>query len=162
MAGPAEQPMPDSELSTRVYAWSYRLLQNHHDALDATQEVILRSLRHPQPQVENKLAWLRRVTTNHCIDLLRRRRPFVPSESRSGEVSAPDARASKHELQAAIINGMNRLTEQQRSVLVAKVYDHETFAEIAQSMGLAISTVKTHYVRALATMRTFLQHHKEP
>jgi DNA-directed RNA polymerase specialized sigma24 family protein len=46
-------------------------------------------------------------------------------------------------------------------VLIAKVYDQETFAEIAESMDLAVPTVKTHYVRALRAMRRSLQSHAE-
>ncbi len=48
------------------------------------------------------------------------------------------------------------LTPPQRSILVAKACDEETFDAIAQSMGIAASTAKTHYVRALRRMRELL------
>ena len=50
------------------------------------------------------------------------------------------------------------LTEQQCSVVVAKVYDGCTFAQIASQMGLAVPTVKSHYLRGLRTLRTKLAH----
>ena len=44
---------------------------------------------------------------------------------------------------------MSRLTDVQQAVLVAKVYDEMTFAAVASELGLAVSTVKTHYLRAV-------------
>ena len=46
--------------------------------------------------------------------------------------------------------------EMQRSVLTAKVHDDLTFAQIAAEHGLAVPTVKTHYLRALRTLRARL------
>jgi DNA-directed RNA polymerase specialized sigma24 family protein len=44
---------------------------------------------------------------------------------------------------------------------MAKVFDEETFAEIAAGMGLAVSTVKTHYLRGLQTLREVLKSEHE-
>jgi RNA polymerase sigma factor (sigma-70 family) len=52
---------------------------------------------------------------------------------------------------------MATLSERQRSVLLAKVFDGMTFAEIGREMGLSTPTVKTHYLRALRAMRDGLQ-----
>lgn len=139
--------------TAHIYGWAYRLLQNHHDALDATQEVLLRWIAAGQ-RATHRRAWLRRTTFNHCIDLLRirRRRPTAsdaidPTDDQSQY--APD----RDELRWAIADGLHRLTDQQRAVIIAKVYDRQTFAKIAADMGLAISTIKTHYIRALAALR---------
>jgi hypothetical protein len=38
-------PIPADRLTQqKVYGWAYRLLQNHDDALDAAQEVMLRGV----------------------------------------------------------------------------------------------------------------------
>ena len=65
-------------IRARVYRWAFRLLQNEHDALDATQNVLLKALRVPPAELERRTAWLRRITINHCIDDFRRRRPTAP------------------------------------------------------------------------------------
>ena len=139
-----------------VYGWAYRLLGRHHDAQDAAQDVFLRWLdqsRHSMP--ENPRGWLRQVTVNRAIDLLRSRRPTEPVHAAAQQCSPAtglDA-AEKQELRGAIAAALDRLTESQRGVLIAKVYDGLTFAQIAAELGLAVPTVKTHYVRALAGVR---------
>ena len=45
------------------------------------------------------------------------------------------------------------LTDAQRGVLVAKIYDDLTFARIAEDLGVAVPTVKTHYLRAVRAVR---------
>jgi len=151
----------DESARAHVYAWAYRLLRNHHDALDATQEVLLRDLQAPTREIRCHAAWLRRVTVNHCLDQLRARRNCPTPTAAAHDDHGPERFAAAHELRDAVVRGLETLSDQQRAVLVAKVYDQETFAAIAHSMGLAVPTIKTHYVRALAAMRRCLRPHAE-
>lgn len=148
-------------LRARTYTWALRLLRNHHDALDATQEVMLRLVRQPVRELRNPTGWLRRVTVNHCLDVIRARRPETATPIEPAATESPDASAAAAELHAAVVSGLAALSEQQRAVLIAKVYDQETFAAIAADLELAIPTVKTHYVRALRAMRRSLEPHAE-
>jgi len=56
-----------------IYARCRRLLKNPATAEDATQEVFLKVLKHIQsaPSEEAVLPWIHRITTNHCLNLLR-------------------------------------------------------------------------------------------
>jgi RNA polymerase sigma-70 factor (ECF subfamily) len=139
-----------------VYGWAYRLLGRHHDALDAAQDVFLRWLaqsRRVQP--DSPRGWLRQVTINRAIDLLRRRR-----ETRGAlEIAAthaaepePDS-IEQAELRGDIAVAIEGLTDAQRNVLIAKVYDRMTFAQIAAELSIAVPTAKTHYLRALQVVR---------
>jgi DNA-directed RNA polymerase specialized sigma24 family protein len=38
-------------------------------------------------------------------------------------------------------------------VLIARTYEGLTFAEIAVELGIAVPTVKTHYLRAVSAVR---------
>lgn len=59
-------------------------------------------------------------------------------------------------LREDVCSAIESLSESQRSVLVAKVFDELTFAAIAAEMQLAVPTVKTHYLRALRHVREAL------
>ena len=64
------------EFRPRIYSHSYRLLGNQQDADDVTQEVFVSAyLAWESLYARDKLsAWLYRIATNLCIDLLRQRR----------------------------------------------------------------------------------------
>ena len=59
-----------------IHSYIYRLLGNQEDADDVTQEVFVRAcIAWEQLYDRNKLsAWLYRIATNLCVDLLRRRK----------------------------------------------------------------------------------------
>ena len=82
-----------------------------------------------------------------------------PEQARLAEPAVADdtsQRAETQELRAALAGAIERLTESQRGVLIAKVYDGLTFAQIAAELNLAVPTVKTHYLRALSAVRSHL------
>jgi RNA polymerase sigma-70 factor (ECF subfamily) len=143
----------------RVYRWAYALCGRHEDALDVVQEVFLRMLKRPPelPSIAAGLAWLRRVTSRVVIDRWRAessrdavRREQVP---RVAAEESAESRELAERLRAAI----ETLSEQQRLVLMAKTYDRETFQQIADELGIAVPTAKTHYLRALSAVRTRLE-----
>jgi len=139
-----------------VYGWAYRLLGHHHDALDVVQDVFLRWARQcDDAPPDRPRGWLRRVTLNLAID--RRRQAATSRDARSrraGMAVCDEALPTaddglRDDVQAALAG----LTDAQRGVLVAKVFDEMTFAEIAEEFGVAVSTAKTHYLRAVWAVR---------
>lgn len=144
----------------RVYRWALGLCGRHADAADICQEVFLRSLM-SRPRFDNGRAaagWLRRVTSNVAIDRWRSRRSvaeLLPETSSSA--IAPDELAAQSEEAVRTRDAIAALSEQQQLVLLAKMFDGRTFAEIAAEQGLAVPTVKTHYLRALQAIRRELR-----
>lgn len=142
--------------AAEVYAWAYRVLGRHHDALDVVQDVFVRWAKQcgDAPPAEPR-GWLRRVTLNRAIDLFRRRRAAADLGDVAGELepaTGADQATERSELRDDIATALDELTDIQRGVLVAKVYDDLSFTKIAEELGLAVSTVKTHYMRAVATV----------
>lgn len=143
-----------------VYAWAYHLLGRHHDALDVAQDVFLRWARQVRKAAPaHPRSWLRRVTINCAIDL-RRAASSMPAtvgiEEQAGAGTDGSA-LERDELRAQVAAAMIDLSEMQRSVLTARIHDDLTFAQIAAEHGLAVPTVKTHYLRALRTVRDRLK-----
>lgn len=155
--------MPDSAhideaTQARIYRWAYRVLGNHHDSLDATQDVMIKWLRRAPDDVRHPDAWLRRLTINHCLDVLRKQSPQALGEGLPERVdpNRPGEAAEQAEHRTSITAALTQLSDMQRAVLTAKVYDGETFAEIAEGLGISVSSVKTHYLRGLQAMRRAL------
>lgn len=162
MVADALDPSAFEAYTNDVYGWAYRLLGRHHDALDVVQDVFLRwRAQCDRASLERPRGWLRRVTLNLAIDLRRRRTPTTnvgeEAMQRRPIPSDADDRLDQEALRADIAGGLLRLSEVQRGVLVAKIYDGMTFAQIAEEFGLAVPTVKTHYMRAVRAMREQLR-----
>ena len=146
-----------------VYGWAFRLVGRHHDALDVVQDVFVKWAQQCADQEpQQPRGWLRRVTVNRAIDLVRGRRQGTVESGDAFVDQTCSNEAPGHSIDHAILRddiarALDRLTDSQRSVLVAKVYDEMTFARIAEELNLAVSTVKTHYLRALDGVRDRLR-----
>ncbi len=139
-----------------IYGWAFRLVGRHHDALDVVQDVFLKWSDQCARQCPDKpRGWLRRVTLNRAADIVRRRK----HETANPNDVAPNQHASAAEtldgaaLRSDVAEALAELTDAQRGVLVAKIYDDLTFARIAGDLGVAVPTVKTHYLRAVRAVR---------
>ena len=147
---------PFESAKPQIYRWAYRLLRNHQDALDATQSVLMKALQGLPLDRARQDAWMRRVTINHCFDILRRHRELPGNWSAASRDRGPAAECEDAERRDRICDALQQLTAIQRLVLLAKTYDDESFEAIASSMGISASSVKTHYTRAVRKMRDLL------
>ncbi len=143
--------------AAQVYGWAYRFLGRHHDALDVVQDVFLKWMTQcARGTPDRPRGWLRRVTVNRAIDVARQRRETPEADiqvaDRDGDTQALD-RHDREVLREDVSTAMQRLPEMQRAVLVAKVYDELTFAQVAEELDIAVSTAKTHFLRAVSAMR---------
>ena len=156
MVQTAERDAAFEAYRNEVYTWAYRLLGRHHDALDVAQDVFLRWVDQcASAPPRNPRAWLRKVTIHRAIDF---RRSIASRRTRERRLPASPvhvdaSKVARDELRNDIADAMETLSEMQQSVLFAKVYDGLTFARIAAELEIAVPTVKTHYLRALCSLR---------
>ena len=152
----AERDAAFEAYRNEVYTWAYRLLGRHHDALDVAQDVFLRWVDQcASAPPRNPRAWLRKVTIHRAIDCRRSntRRRTREAMSPALPVHVDESKVARDELRSDIADAVETLSEMQQSVLFAKVYDGLTFARIAAELEIAVPTVKTHYLRALCSLR---------
>jgi len=101
------------------------------------------------------------VTVNRSVDVIRSWRGERQSDQLDAMQTAGAARldeSSDYEvLRADVAAALDKLSDVQRAVLIAKVYDELTFAQIADEQDVALSTVKTHYLRAIRSVRDRLR-----
>ncbi len=159
-----------------AYNVAYRVLADPDAAADATQDGFLKAYRKlDQYRGGSFKAWLLRIITNTCYDLLRahRRRPTSsldrdPEES-DGEHDAtlldtaerPDDYVMRRELASTIQAAINQLPPDQRTVLVLSDIEGMNYQEIAEATGAALGTVKSRLSRARAHLRDILLAQKE-
>lgn len=151
----------------RLYAVAYRLMGNREDALDVTQEALIKLYRKIgswQP-TGGFLPWLLRLTTNQAIDHLRRRKrhpqepldeTFVPeTEGASVEPSVPgtEEEVQNREIDARVRAALSVLSPAQKTVFVLRHYEGLALAEIAEQLGCTVGSVKVHLFRSLKKLQ---------
>ena len=140
-----------------VYALALSILRNPDDAQDVTQEVYLkvRAAAHLYVPQGKPLAWLFTITRNLCRDLQRvqARTGQAPDgledDVRFSYVSDPTDRLV---LEAAL----KTLGEEERQVVLLHAVSGLKHREIAQDLGLPLSTVLSRYNRALKKLKRHL------
>jgi RNA polymerase sigma-70 factor (ECF subfamily) len=125
-----------------VYRRAHRLLGNHADAEEATQEVFIRVMR-GEEGFEGRsqvTTWLYRITTNYCLNQIRdrrRRQELMEENPPDDERSAPAAPADLVLLRRLL----SEADEQQARAAIYVHLDGMSHEEAAELLGVAKRTV---------------------
>lgn len=142
----------------KVFRLSWRMLGSPHDAEDAVQEVFLKVFRTVEQWRGDSAfsTWLYRLTANHCLDVLRRRKvvAFHPLEHVAEPSDEADRTGSGGEvLGPALTKALQDLPPAQRACLVMRELEDLSYEEIAQALNLHLGTVKSNIHRAKGTLK---------
>jgi RNA polymerase sigma-70 factor, ECF subfamily len=146
----------------KVYNLSWRMLGTPQDGEDALQEVFLKVFdRIKNYRGDSAFStWLYRMTTNHCLDLLRRRKilTFLGFEN------APEAQEKKDSekavnlgLSPVIVKALGKLPEKQKACLLMREMDDLSYEDIASALQLSLGSVKSNIHRAKAFLKETLE-----
>lgn len=139
-----------------VYAVTYSVLRNHHDAEDATQETFLRVLRFRRKLegVENPRTWLARIAYRVAIDR-RRKTAHAPleevgasAEQLRSSVQAADDAMIVSQMTALLGRLIAGLPPQLREVITLSTVRDLSPTEIADVLELPESAVRSRLFRA--------------
>lgn len=139
-----------------------RMVADRHRAEELFQEVFLavwlkrRTYKFPRPFKP----WLFAIATNRCRTEFRRVRrsaTLEPMPPLAGPDDSPDDSAIATETAAIVQAAVTRLPAKQRTVLVLRIWNGLSYAEIARAAGCSEGTARTHMHQALAAMRRYLE-----
>jgi RNA polymerase sigma-70 factor (sigma-E family) len=140
-----------------LFRTAFLLTGNYHEAQDLLQTALLKvcprwsrisSMHSPE-------AYVRKVMTNQWISWRRRRSAteVVSDQIEGPDVDGPEERTVESQ---RIWKALAELTGQQRAVVVLRYYEDLPANEIAETLGIAQSTVKAHARAALLTLERVL------
>jgi RNA polymerase sigma factor (sigma-70 family) len=154
------------EIEPHVYRTAYYILNNEQDALDVSQEALIRiytKINSYEEKAQFK-TWVQRIVTNICIDKFRKTKPTVSVEEHemifSSETNVEHEVISTYiapDIQAAI----EKLPEQHRTVVILRYVEDFSYNEIAESLNLPINTVKSYLFRARKQLQNLLQEYQK-
>lgn len=147
-----------------------RMTGDRDAADDLTQEACLRAYRAFDRFEEgtNYKAWLLRIMTNLCLDLLRRRArsalvPFGEDGDHAPDVApeadGPDAQLIRKRFREELACAMDKLSPEVRLVVSLALLKGLSYQEIAEIAGCPVGTVRSRLNRGRKQLQQDLQHY---
>ncbi|MEU8176454.1 RNA polymerase subunit sigma-70 [Microbispora hainanensis] len=158
-----------------LHVHCYRMLGSFEDAEDAVQETFLRAWRRRETFEGRSTfrAWLYRIATNACLDLLAKHRPepatggevrwLQPYPDRlldelpAGDADEPESVAVAREtIELAYLVAVQHLAPRPRAVLILRDVLGWPAKDVAELLGDSVNSVNSALQRARAGMREHL------
>jgi RNA polymerase sigma-70 factor (TIGR02960 family) len=164
-----------------LHVHCYRMLASFDEAEDAVQETFLRAWRNRERFEGDSLvrAWLYRIATNVCLDMIRSRSRRVPELHSFAEVpwlqpypdrlldemaptdDQPDAVVVAREtIELAFLAAMQVLPPRQRAALILRDLLGMPATETASLLDTSVAAANSALQRARATMQEHLPSHR--
>ena len=144
-----------------VYNLCYRLLGNHGDAEDASQEAFMKAYRALAKYDAQRpfISWLLAITYNQCMDQLRRRRITWVGLEALLDRSDPQSRTPEVALEArneaeGVQKVLSTLSVKDRAVVVLRYWYDYSYDEIGETLSLTNGAVKSRLHRARRELMT--------
>lgn len=152
-----------AQLGNGAHALALQMLGNTNDATDAVHDAFVKVLNKPGAYDANTgplTPWFLRVVRNHCIDLIRRRRP---EDANALELSdpgpGPEAALERTQRNRLLKQALAMLPVEQRQIIVLRDYMDLSYAEIANVLEIAGGTVMSRLHRARMALKEELTRH---
>jgi len=161
------------EHQTHVYNLCYRMLGEPEAAEDAAQETFLRAYQNLHRYDQNRpfATWLLSIAAHYCIDRLRRRKLSVFSIDQENDDGAtfeiadsaspdPEAESVKHEERDRLHILLKGLDATDRAAIIMRYWYDFSEVEIAESLRLTVSAVKSRLHRSRRALAGMWQEEK--
>jgi len=163
-----------SDTYRKVYNMAFRLAGNRSDAEDLTQEAFFRAYRSFKDYEGDKPFenWIFRILTRLFLDLLRSRRRRIQAASYDAPLttgddsvyfevpdttSAPDRVLFDNTYSEDLQTVLASLTEEQRNLILLADVEGMPYAEIAETLGKPVGTIRSRLHRTHKLMRSRLE-----
>ena len=147
----------------RVYWLVRKMVIDHDDADDLTQEVFIKVHRAIDAFREDSqlFTWIYRIATNECLSYLnkKKRRFFLPIEDVSQQlISKLDSSAhiSGDDIQKKLQKALLKLPDKQRLVFNLKYFEEMPYEQMAEVTGTSVGALKASFHYAVKKIEDFL------
>ena len=142
-----------------VYNLAYRMLNNSGEAEEAAQEAFIRAYtRLDSYNPDHKFStWLLSITSNYCIDQIRKRRalllsidePLAPHPAlMSDREEAPESQLVHSQQEEMVQSLLDGLEPDYREAVILRYWHELSYEEIAEVMDTSVSAIKSRLFRA--------------
>jgi RNA polymerase sigma-70 factor, ECF subfamily len=143
-----------TEIAPGLLLFARQWVRSRADAEDVVQEAFARFWRR-QHKIDNR-ALLYATVRSIALDFIRRDARRARREDVAAfetEMAADPPFETDDDSQVLLAASINRLSHEQREVLVMKIWNDLTFAEIGEALGISQNTAASRYRYALAALK---------
>lgn len=142
-----------------LYNRCYRILHEHELAWDAVQEIMARYCESSKKEnIQKPLHYLYRLSTNHCIDLLRRRQHLLPMDPLILQALVRQSKPTADE--SILVQELLRdFGDEVVKLLIYRYIDGMTYLEIGTLCGLSDRGAQKKLERIKKQIRIYLEIH---
>ncbi len=147
----------------RVYWHVRKMVIDHDDADDITQEVFIKIHKAIGSFREDAqlFTWIYRIATNECLNFLnkKRRRFFLPIENIGAQLSAKidsSDMISGDEIQKKLQKAILQLPDKQRLVFNMKYFEDLSYEDISEITNTSVGALKASYHHAVKKIEVYL------
>lgn len=153
----------------RVFALSLSMVRNREQAEDLTQEIFVKAFFALESFKGDSafFTWLYRISSNTCLDYLRKNRlPEISLDNTLEEegditrletISAPASDRPEAAIEGDLSLLLGLITPEQRLILTLREVDGYAYEEIAEILKCAVNTVKSRINRAREALKKAYQ-----
>jgi RNA polymerase sigma-70 factor (ECF subfamily) len=149
--------------SAKLFGVCLRILKDRAEAEEALQEVYVKVWQRAdryQTGGYSPISWLVAVARNHCLDMLRARKPASEDLDLALEVADagpnPEQAAAESAERSRIDACLDRLEADRADAVRGAYLDGHTYEELAARHGVPLNTMRTWLRRSLMRLRECL------
>ncbi len=144
--------------ASRLVRYASTLTRQRDDAEDAVQAALVRIALRPGLLAKASYPWayLLKITRNEALNIVRRRRP-MRSLTRPDAIWSDAPPHGLDEIHQLVRLALRKLPSTQAEVVVLKIWEEMTFAEIGEILGQSPNTAASRYRYALQKLSQHLQ-----
>lgn len=137
-----------------IYRIAYVYVKNQNDALDIVQETAYKSFSQIKTLKNPSYfkTWLIKIAINNALSHLRKEKKIVHLKPDYVD-SLPANEKEDITLQITLQDLIERLNENEKSIVLLRFYADHTISEIAKILDMLLGTVKTILYRSLQKLR---------
>jgi RNA polymerase sigma-70 factor (family 1) len=146
-----------------IYSVVHRFSLHDHEVHEALQETFIKVWlqRDQLENVANFKAWLLRIASRQCRDMLRKnlliqRTSAKFQENLSSEIDDTSVKVSVNEVKRLVEEAVDLMPAQRKRIYELSRKEELTPTEISQRLSLSVSTVKNTLTAALIHIREYL------
>ena len=153
-----------AEFESPLIGYAVTILHDLDRSRDVVQDTFIRLCQQEPSKIRESLkTWLFTVCRNRAFDVLRKEKRIQPLDEVqwkrvAGPELAPDEQAARDEQLDEVMQSLERLTANQREVILLKFQQGLSYQEIVEVTGLTSGNVGFLIHTGLKRLREFLPH----